>query len=304
MTASESSGRILLLGASGVGKHRLLQSIRGQETVRQPDATYPWRLDNKYYTADVQFDVRHVDQCAELELESAGYEAVVIVFDAGRQASFDSVQRWYEAAGGGEAELGVQLAVGTREDGLPRSTKGEPAKPSWLVAAEKWCTEQLVEYVETWSTTERQQQPAQEAASSGQGSEGASGVQRIREALEAHMWPGLRLKPNPRHGVAAAAESLSQEASDAEVEEAEPAPATNGVRSGGSSSSPRAAQDLSFTDYLRDPDEAVAAAGIAGGQPTGGEGFGVEEMEQMEQLLAQITSEWSSSICLPQAALV
>ena len=150
-TISEQPGRVLLVGAGAVGKHALLDAIRTQGLVQKGLGSYPWRLDTKYYSADVLVEVRHVDHCPTQQLEAGGYEAVVLVFEAGRQASFDSVQRWYQAVDQAVAEeLGVKLAVCIRRRAVLATAAAAAAEPqsAWLEAAEDWCAKQLVEYVE------------------------------------------------------------------------------------------------------------------------------------------------------------
>jgi hypothetical protein len=290
-----SPGRILVLGASGVGKHTVLGLIRERETVRQGETGHPWHLDTKYYTADVHLEVRHVDQCADLQLDESGYEALLLVFNAGQESSFHAVQRWYVAANGGEAELGVKLAVCTRAD-TPAT-----GRPSWLAAAEEWCTEQLVEFVET-GAAEPTAAAAEQALAERSG-EGATGVHRIREALAAHMWPGMQLKPSPRHGSIEAASAREQEedaveedAVEAAAAEAAATTAGNGVHpsSASASSSPGAGEEFSFEEYLRAREEAAAVAAAGGSRlaRAGQEEEGAEDAEQLEQLFLQLSSEW------------
>lgn len=277
MSASEATGRILLVGDSRLNAPWLLAAIRGQDGADQSQDCYEWRLDTKYYTADVQIDVRHVEQCAQLQL-SEGYEAVLMVFDAGEQSTFESVHRWYQAAGGEDAELGVRLAVAV-------SDGGSPPAASWLAAAEDWCAERLVELVEV----RRWEQHAQQRASP---HDDATGVLRIREALEAHMWPGLQLKPSPRHGQGFAAAAAATTGGSQQVEDAAPGPSLAGEHSanghaGRVGGEPPEGEDLSFADYLRAPNAAVAAGGPASGAACEGEAG----VEQLERLFAEVASE-------------
>ena len=276
MADADAPGRILLVGAPGVSTLPLLGAITGQPTP-SPDQRHPWSIDNKYYRAEVQLEVRQVDQCEGLQLAAAGYEAVVLAFDAAHQPSFDSVQRWYEGAAGDDADLGVKLAVAMRPGGSGH------ASPPWLQRAEEWCAEQLVEYVE-WGAADAPEPEGPAAAR-----EGATGVRRIHEALEAHMWPGMQLKPAPQRGAAAAAAAAAQ-GEAAGVEGAAPQPAANGLSNGAAApavAAAAAAPDFSFSQYLQAPDQAVAAAAAAAGGGPGEEA----EVEQLEQLFAQMQSE-------------
>lgn len=285
MSDFETAGRILLLGDSHSDTLWLLEAIRGQGDAIKPQECYEWRLDTKYYAADVQIDVRHVEQCSQLQLGSAGYEAVLMVFDASEKATFESVQRWYQAAGGSEAELGVRLAVGVYDSDRQSAASDEQGKSRWLVAAEDWCAEQLVEFVEAYRGEQHGQQPAASR-------EDAAGVQRVREALEAHMWPGLQLKPNPRHGQGLAARAARAAAGSEQAADAMPGPGLLGTSAANghanrTSGGPAEGVDLSFADYLRAPDEVVAAGGLTG-SAVNEEEAGVE---QLERLFDQVASE-------------
>ena len=191
--------RVLLIGDAGVGKHLLLSLITGcDEPKGQP--SYPWRLDTKYYTADVAIEVRGTVAAGD---GAAAYEAVLLVFDSTRQPSFDSLQQWWRSQGQGAEDVPIKLAVAAKAARLDTATAGaaagEAGRPAWLEAAHAWCGEQLIEYVES-STWEAERDAAgQQDQKRGLEAE-ASGVARIVEALQANMWPGMQLKPGGRDG--------------------------------------------------------------------------------------------------------
>ena len=68
------------------------------------------------------------------------------------------------------------------------------SRPAWLQASQQWCQQNMWEYCEACPAD-----PQADALLAVDGS--AQGVQRILEALQAHMWPGLTLK-NGRGGQA------------------------------------------------------------------------------------------------------
>ncbi|KAI3438215.1 hypothetical protein D9Q98_000652 [Chlorella vulgaris] len=288
MAVSDTPGRILVLGTAAVDHHRLLASVTGQGSVQHVQDSHTWRLDNKYYSAEVQFDVRHVGEPAgPVLLDSSSYEAVLLVFDADHPASFDSVRHWYETAGG--ESVAIRLAVRTRAAVQTLGTGNEQLGSSRCMAeAESWCADQLVELVDASGV---QQSEEADAAARAEGE--AVGVQRIREALEAHMWPGLQLKPAPRHGLAAsAADTPPEPAQRGAVQHAAPAAvAANGTHANNTS-----AEGLSFADYLRAPDEALAAAGLAGIE-AGREDE--EEVQQLDRLLASVAGHRTQLAQLP-----
>lgn len=296
---SHSPGRILVLAGGRLeAAHSLLGAITHPSSpppLSSSVSAHAWRLDTKYYTADVLFELRHVDHSLRLENgadEAAAYEAVLLIFDADLPESFTSLQRWWEAAGGGDADFGVRLAVALAAQGASGSGSnvGSPAK---MTDAEEWCAEQLVELVDVSArSAEEEGAPGPAPASpdsignSSWGGE-ATGVERIREALQAHMWPGMQLKPSPQRGAAAAPPAAQQSGEEAGMEDAVPAAAGSEHRANGAASSDGGgsmqdagavagsgaaaeAADLSFADFLRLPPEAAAAAAVQGRRVAGG----------------------------------
>ncbi|PRW57365.1 Vacuolar sorting-associated 21 [Chlorella sorokiniana] len=337
---SEEGGRILLVGDRAVGKRQLLAAIgasSANETALAAAHTL-LRFDTKYYTADARVELRHIHQCADLQLGDGTYEAVLLVFDVSRQPSFEAVRAWFEGAGGSDADLPIRLAVGTGLHRLPRDADGQPAKPLWLAEAEEWCADQLVEFVETdeevagGGAAEAAGGAQGLAAAAGDSSEGASGAARVREALEAHMWPGMQMKAAPRHGAAAIAAAAAAEADEAEaaaaaavlqrqqqqgqaaaqandtsaVEDAFLA-AANGAPANGQAAE-AADEDFSFSRYLQAPEAALATAAAGGaGSGTAAAGAGPEavaggeegEVEQLERLFAQVAGHRERLAALP-----
>ncbi|KAL4450045.1 hypothetical protein ABPG77_010714 [Micractinium sp. CCAP 211/92] len=333
--SSHLPGRILLLvGGSEEAGHALLGAITHPSApppLSSGRSTHQWRLDTKYYTAEVLFELRHVDQSPRLENgadEAAAYEAVLLVFEADLPESFASLQRWWEAAGGGDAELGVRLAVAVAGAGAG-SSGSSAGSPAWLAEAEQWCAEQLVELVHVPA------QPAEEEGAPGPGagvpntagsdrsSGESSGVERIREALQAHMWPGMQLKRSPQRGMAAAEPPAQQADRDAAPTAAGSVRLANVTGSSVSGASEAAAAvaaqaaaaeagDLSFEDFLRSPAEAAAA--VARGQHSRGSAAeqaagavtdvdaGAEaEVEELQRLFALVAGHRAELAQLPDA---
>lgn len=316
----------MLAGGSLGSAHSLFGSITlatALSPLSSGGSAQHWRLDTKYYTADVLFELRHVDQSLRLGNsvdELAAYEAVLLAFEADRPESFASLQRWWDAAGGGSADLGVRLAIGLGPGGGGESGSSA-GSTNWMAEAEEWCAEQLVELVHvSQNPAEGEGAPGSTAAvlenaSSSYGRDEATGVDRIREALQAHMWPGMQLKPSPQRGGAAPGPPIQQAKSCADVEDAVP-PAegsgrlANGTSSTDSSGGPQAAgtpagteaaaeDGLSFADYLRSPAEAAAAAArgrrgaggapkLAAGAAAVADASGEAEVEELQRLFAMV----------------
>lgn len=183
-------GEILIVGQTDVGKRALMGRLLHSKTsegggpLKQPQQ---WNLDTKYYTAQVVVD------CQTLTDEAASAAAIcgglVLVFAADQQSSFNAVKDWVEQLPSDVAD--VRLCIANKIDKLLKHSCHceQPAvqRTPLLDQAVQWCADNLFEYVEVSSTEpevdqylvcEEQQQ----------------GVKRVKEALEAHMWPGLTMK--------------------------------------------------------------------------------------------------------------
>ncbi|GAB4818823.1 hypothetical protein N2152v2_005869 [Parachlorella kessleri] len=201
--------QVLLVGTEAVDKHELLSRIVGRPLASNTTST-PWTLDNKYYTAKVVFQIAHMDGGGAADQIAASQQAVVLVFNATRRDSFTSLQQWWEQQG---VDPAVKLAIATHSPG----GGSEPvAQQQWLADAQEWCAEQLIEYIEVAPQQQERPplQPQLEVQALGQEGDEAEGLQRVVEALHAHTWPGLRLKPRGTgHGDRTLKDSASDDAS-------------------------------------------------------------------------------------------
>ncbi|KAJ3170908.1 hypothetical protein HK101_011302 [Irineochytrium annulatum] len=150
------------------------------EKLREGPVTLPWRIENKYYSADLRIwgDVTNGEEEEVEDVESGGggglewdalkeaVDAFVFVYDKGQPESFKDVKPW--AAFVASAEPGVVLCVaGGKKDG---STEEQ------LDAASEWCVEHGFEFVDLDEEEEEY---------------GSVGMGRVIEALSSNMWPGM-----------------------------------------------------------------------------------------------------------------
>lgn len=183
-------GEILIVGQADVGKRALMGRLLHIETsesggpLKQPQQ---WNLDTKYYTAQVLVDCQMpTDEAASAAATCGG---LVLVFAADQQSSFNAVRDWVGQLPSDVAD--VRLCIANKVDKLLKHSCHceQPAvqRTPLLDEAVQWCADNLFEYIEVSSTEpevdqylvcEEQQQ----------------GVKRVKEALEAHMWPGLMMK--------------------------------------------------------------------------------------------------------------
>ena len=181
MTVRDDLPRILLVGGADVGRHDFAGVICGRTVPQAEESLHHWRLDTKYYTADVVLDVRHLASAPAAAAVQQSYEAAVLVFAAARPDTFTSLQQWWGAA---DAEdLPIRLAVAT---GCAPPASQLADRPAWLQEAEAWCSERLIELIEVGKANTEEP-----IAVEGE----RVGAARVIEALQTHMWPGLQLKP-------------------------------------------------------------------------------------------------------------
>ncbi|KIZ05632.1 hypothetical protein MNEG_2332, partial [Monoraphidium neglectum] len=221
---AEELPSVLILGAAQVGKRTLTQRLlqaagssgRGGDTNAAPtDSTdyapcagsYLLHLDTKYYTADAYINIVNLDAYQQQEQqqqqqqqqqqrqqqqkngqqqELCGAEAVILVCDATNPSTFAAARRW--AAAVDSSGAGVRLLIANKADAAPRAAAG--GSGAALPEAAGWCLDEGFEYVEAAAGA-----PAADAALALDGDR--QGVVRVLEALQAHMWPGLALKPAP-----------------------------------------------------------------------------------------------------------
>lgn len=185
------AGEVLIVGESGVGKQALLSRLLHSNTSSSKQSLKQqqwWDLDTKYYTARVV--VERQLPSTEANPAAATCGGLVLVFAADQASTFLAVKQWVEQLPSDVAD--VRLCVANKIDKLlsPDCSHQEPAvqRSTLLQEAMQWCADSLFEYVEVSSIdVEVDQHLVWE--------EQPQGVQRVKEALEAHMWPGLRMKP-------------------------------------------------------------------------------------------------------------
>ncbi|XP_033121837.1 alpha- and gamma-adaptin-binding protein p34-like [Anneissia japonica] len=136
---------------------------------------YPWTVDNKYYTADIQLCTTTQKTIGTAEFAES-VNAVVIITDD-KASSFSSVKQWMPFIEQMEPEIQILACVKFDDDGeVTRDT------------ALHWCLEKSVELVELNSEEEDEDEEEDDGFAE------TIGVERIVQALNACMWPNMQLK--------------------------------------------------------------------------------------------------------------
>ena len=170
------------------------------------------------------------------------------------------------------------------------------SRPAWLQASQQWCLQNMWEYCEACPAD-----PQADALLVVDGS--AQGVQRVLEALQAHMWPGLTLK-NGRGGQASGnADNGSQNKGHGGLTDDDRPATRNGLHAAelaSASPSTREEQDetaLPATAAQAQPDTAQPAhpPGLHVPEEPSSLTLEEKEMEQYESMFKELAGE----PCLP-----
>jgi hypothetical protein len=156
---------VVIVGCSGAdAAHALAESVAGAPRAPGHAGPLPLRLDTRYYTAAALVHVRAPD-----EAPPAALEAAVLALDTRSAGGLAAARAWWAAHGGDHLAVRVVAASGC----------GAASGAAALREAAAWCAEALVELVEL----------------DGAGAAEGGGPARLAEALAAHVWPGLEMKP-------------------------------------------------------------------------------------------------------------
>ena len=185
------NGSVLLLGPCQVGKYTLATRLLQPATIAEKDADCQqlWHLDTKYYTTDVC--IHRSQPCDRAYEQAKDSQAIVLVFAADSESSFQMVSQWAEQLPSSACE--IKLCVANKADAIAAQHIGageqqaELRRSSWLTSAIVWCAEKQYEFIEASSTnTQLDQRLVREGQK--------QGIHRIKQALEANYWPNLVMK--------------------------------------------------------------------------------------------------------------
>lgn len=189
--------------------------VRGDADVdRQmpaPGEVLGWTLDTKYYVADVacvfhalpgaylgaQRDGDAAARDASLAREmAAGAEALVLCYDPLDENAFAAVASFAadvaEAAGDGDRPE-VRVLVGLYRDAAG-VVRRDPNLEKSRDPAETWASSRGYEALAAGADADADAAVASASAAGGPAEFRDDGARRVREALEAHVWPGLKMK--------------------------------------------------------------------------------------------------------------
>ncbi|XP_049831444.1 alpha- and gamma-adaptin-binding protein p34-like [Schistocerca gregaria] len=165
----------------------IIKSILGVEDL--PDYTevedgikaYPWHIDTKYYTADVNLCAVEKKTLGSEDF-AVSVEAIVVHFDSNRSDGLSAVEGWLSFLKEFEPEVQILLCDRCEE---------EPPEGLARVTVQEWCVEQGFELVELNPDLDPEWEAEQDFLET-------TGVKRVIQALHAHLWPNLHMKGKPQ----------------------------------------------------------------------------------------------------------
>jgi hypothetical protein len=172
---------ILAVGERLPDVEALVDAIRSDQAECSSAPNSLWTIDNKYYTAQVAISIMRNENNHLNPPSAVDHQAVVAVFNATLD-TLENIQRLWAAVENQDPEFEIKLAVVLCIDGCLR--------PDWLEQANAWFAERGAELIVV-EELERVDAPRL-AAAVGEGD--SEGIQRVVEALQAHVWPGMQRK--------------------------------------------------------------------------------------------------------------
>ncbi|CAH0561003.1 unnamed protein product [Brassicogethes aeneus] len=139
----------------------------------------PWTLDTKYY--NVTINLIGIDEMYKRTKEfNENVEAVIIHMDSNKESGLIDLNLWDELIKDSEPEIKILITNYCTNDTKISKTN-----------ALRWCLKQDFELIELYPTIDKSEQEEEIIKEK-------FGVDRIKEALETHVWPNLKLKKSDK----------------------------------------------------------------------------------------------------------
>lgn len=168
---------IVIVSSSNTKPKSLLKLITGVNNVQIDEESYvssEWEIDTKYYTANVNIYGINEEFRRSEEFNNT-IEALIIHMDSNKESGLDDVTKWLKIEDDAFPEIKLLLTNYCTEE-----TKITKAK------ATEWCLKHGFELIELY--------PAVESIPEDEIIKEKTGVERVIESLETHVWSNLVMK--------------------------------------------------------------------------------------------------------------
>jgi len=149
--------------------------------------SFRWHINTKYYEADVH--VCSLDKKTIGNQEFAeSVNAIILCFDSNSNTGLETVEQWLTFTKEFEPDISILLCETCVDSETFPSKVGEGSSSCGVkkIDAQKWCVENNFELVEL--------NPIQDETDAEDDFPESLGMKRVIQALQAHIWPNLKLK--------------------------------------------------------------------------------------------------------------
>lgn len=171
--------------AAGFNEEELVTQIIGAEQLPAPVEEaeevrrYPWRIDNKYYSANVNICL--VPSTAQVTTQVAeSVQAFIVYFDSTAKSGLDKVSPWLPLLEDWLLDVMILVCDRACDTGVSRQT------------AQEWCIQHGFELVEL---------NPEELPDEDDDFPESTGVTRIIQALNANVWSNVEMKSEQSYGI-------------------------------------------------------------------------------------------------------
>jgi len=168
----EAMASILVVSNEGTDSKAFCQQLTGHHSA------FKWHISTKYYDVDVTLDTATDSQLSQNNT-CREYEAVLIITQSTAIESFDEFQKWFS---NWRRLKGTLCPISLIIIDMPTDSEINEGSDQEI---HEWAAENNFEVITICTSDLRQDKNLEEFG---------QGMQRVREALEAHVWPGCTLK--------------------------------------------------------------------------------------------------------------
>ncbi|XP_022192894.1 alpha- and gamma-adaptin-binding protein p34 [Nilaparvata lugens] len=153
--------------------NKLDESITLEEDV----SAHPWHVDTKYYKADVYLCTLE-NKALKSQQFSSRVHGVVLYFDCDKDKGLEAAESWLPFLNEYDAEVKILLCS---------NCKDIPEVGVSKLTAQEWCVKKGFELVELDPDVDAEWEAEQDFLET-------TGIKRVVQALQAHVWPNLSMK--------------------------------------------------------------------------------------------------------------
>eukprot|EP00041_Stephanoeca_diplocostata_P024214 m.607131 g.607131 ORF g.607131 m.607131 type:complete len:348 (+) comp22477_c0_seq3:194-1237(+) len=177
----------------------------GPSYLNSSNTSFEWYIDNKYYTAEVH--VRLLRSTEDPASVAPGLSAFVVLGSRVNEHTLGTLESvWMQHVNAADAEIRLITEYSGENSEDDNARKSATPDDSSILS---WCLEHDFEYIENTASDDIDAEAPLNA-------DKGYGIGRVREALQAHMWPGLKMKGKPSQSEDTAHSSTTSSAASAQ----------------------------------------------------------------------------------------